>query len=539
MTQFFGHFHPLLVHLPIGLILIVAALEWLSRFPRFKNVNANASILLVLAVPLAAFTALCGWLLSIGSSYDSHLLQWHQWTGIGTAAACALAAFFFWIGWKGLYRFSLIVTLLVLVVASHYGGSLTHGSDYLVRYAPQPLKTLFSREAKAEPKVQNIADLRAFNDVVQPILDKNCISCHGAEKAEASLRLDSLQSLMKGGKSGAVIVSGKSNEISLLARIRLPGTEKEHMPPEGKPQPGSAEIAWLQWWIDAGAPSEKKVGQIKIPARILRTLQARYGAKPAIAKSVSPKALKEIEPVMAKLSEDLGILVAPITPNQPWIECNASIAGNNFGDTEIARLTPLINNIRWLDLRGTKVADAAAKTIGAMPNLVRLHLERTKITDKGLPALASLPELQYLNLYGTDITDSGLQSLLLLPRLKQIYLWQTKVTPAAARDFAESLTDNDELERLREQVAQLNAKMKSERVIVEYGSQAASTANSSPMNTICPVSDKAIDPAKTLLYEGNLVAFCCDDCREKFRRDPKPLLAKLSSKSTAEPKGEK
>jgi hypothetical protein len=311
------------------------------------------------------------------------------------------------------------------------------------------------------------------------------------------------------------------------------------MPPEGKPQPGSDEVAWVQWWIDAGAPAETKVGHLTAPARILRSLQARYGAPAIFAGKVSPKSLKEIEPVMAKLSEDLNVLIAPITPNQPWIECNGSIAGKNFGDAELARLAPLKSNIRSLDLRGTKVTDKGLLTIAAMPNLVRLHLERTAVTDKGLPSLASLPELQYLNLYATEITDAGLQTLELLPKLKQIYIWQTKVTPAAAKAFAESLTDDDELERLREQIAQLNAKIKSERITVEFGMQASSSMTLTPMNTNCPVLDKVIDPAKTLLYEGNLIAFCCDDCREKFRRDPKPFLAKLAPNPAAESKGEK
>src|SRR5580765_3824261 len=140
MTQFFGHLHPLLVHLPIGLIVLLAILEWLARYPRFKGANASARFILALAIPLAIFTALCGWLLSIGGTYGDRLLQLHKWTGIGTAAACAIAGLFYWLDCKRLYRFSLFSTILVLVIASHFGGSLTHGSDYLVRFAPGPLR---------------------------------------------------------------------------------------------------------------------------------------------------------------------------------------------------------------------------------------------------------------------------------------------------------------------------------------------------------------------------------------------------------------
>src|SRR5438046_3096674 len=131
MTQFFGRLHPLLVHLPIGLIVLLAFLEWIARYPRFKNANSGARFILALAAPLAVFTALCGWLLSLGGSYGDRLLQLHLWTGIGTAAACVLAALCYWLELKRLYRYCLAATTVALVFASHFGGSLTHGSDYL------------------------------------------------------------------------------------------------------------------------------------------------------------------------------------------------------------------------------------------------------------------------------------------------------------------------------------------------------------------------------------------------------------------------
>src|SRR3954470_4528019 len=131
MTQLFGHLHPLLVHLPIGLIVLLAILELLAAYPRFKSANASGRFILALAIPLAIFTALCGWLLSIGGSYGDRLLQLHKWTGIGTAAGCSVAGLFYWLNFKRLYRFCLFSTIALLVIASHFGGSLTHGSDYL------------------------------------------------------------------------------------------------------------------------------------------------------------------------------------------------------------------------------------------------------------------------------------------------------------------------------------------------------------------------------------------------------------------------
>src|SRR3954453_16100532 len=124
IVLFFGRLHPLLVHLPIGLIVLLAILEWMARYPRFKNANASARFILALAVPLALFTVLCGWLLSLGGSYGPQLLQWHKWTGISTAAICALAGLFYSLDKKRLYRVCLFSSIAVLIVASHFGGSL-------------------------------------------------------------------------------------------------------------------------------------------------------------------------------------------------------------------------------------------------------------------------------------------------------------------------------------------------------------------------------------------------------------------------------
>jgi uncharacterized membrane protein len=534
MTQLFGHLHPLLVHLPIGLIVLLAILELLAAYPRFKSANASGRFILALAIPLAIFTALCGWLLSIGGSYGDRLLQLHKWTGIGTAAACAIAGLFYWLGYKRLYRFSLFSTIIVLVIASHFGGSLTHGSDYLVRFAPEPLRSLFgAAKIPQQPKVIQIADLRAFDDVVQPMLRDNCIACHGPEKSESALRLDSLAGLLKGGKSGPVLVAGKAAESSLVDRLRMPLEKKEHMPPEGKPQPATDQITLLQWWIDAGAPSEKKISQLNPPAKILRALQARFGNGESIVRKVPPRPLNEIQPLVAKLADELDIVLSTLSPNEPWLQCNASVAGTNFGDAALARLAPLSKNLRWLDLAGTKVSDAGLTQIAGMPNLTRLHLERTAITDAGLARISTLPQLQYLNLYGTEVSDNGLKELQLLPKLKQLYLWQTKVTPAAAKAFSESLTDNDQLQLWQNEIAQLNAKIKHERTIVEVGTPVTPMTNSAPINAQCPVSGKPVDPGKTVLHDGKVIAFCCDDCKEKFQRDPKALLSKLNVPAAA------
>ena len=89
-----------------------------------------------------------------------------------------------------------------------------------------------------------------FERDIAPILREHCASCHGADKQENLLRLDSRSEALKGGMSGPVIVPGRSGE-SLLVQ-HLTGQAKPRMPNE-KPPLAPELIATLAAWIDAGA----------------------------------------------------------------------------------------------------------------------------------------------------------------------------------------------------------------------------------------------------------------------------------------------
>ena len=520
--------------MPIGFIVLLAVLELLALFPRFAHANCSAGLILALAAPVAVVTALCGWLLSRGGGYENRLLWWHQWTGISTAAACLAAGILYSSHRQRAYRLCLFSTLPLLMVASHLGGSLTHGSDYLFRYAPGPLRAFLSHATQPPPSPKKDTpwpDIPIFAGIIQPALQRDCVSCHGPEKAKAGLRLDSLSAVLKGGKSGPVIIPAKPAKSEMLRRLRLPPEDDDHMPPQGKPQPAQDDLALLEWWIAAGAPADKTAGQLKPPENVARILAARFGARASASKTIPPKPLNEITPLAAQLSEELGIVLAPISPPEAWLQCNAEIAQATFGDAQLARLAPLGANLRWLDLGGTKVSDSGLAPLEAMPNLTRLHLERTAVTDAGLAHLAGLASLEVLDLYGTAVTDAGLEPLQKLPRLKRLYLWQTGVTPAGAKAFAEARTDKDQIQRWQEEIEQLQARIRDSQVRVDLGASlpSPSSTNAAPVNTQCPVSGKPADPAKTLVHEGRLVAFCCDDCKAKFQQDPKPYLSKLAS----------
>src|SRR5439155_23503743 len=62
LSQFLGRFHPLVVHLPIALVLLVAALECGGFFRSGKRLQASASFVLTLGAVAAPGGVVLGWL---------------------------------------------------------------------------------------------------------------------------------------------------------------------------------------------------------------------------------------------------------------------------------------------------------------------------------------------------------------------------------------------------------------------------------------------------------------------------------------------
>lgn len=269
---FAGRFHPLLVHLPIGMIVALAVLEVAAWLPRFRHANASAGFLIALAAPLAVVTALSGWLLSLAGGYDADLLAWHKWLGFAVAIGSVTAAVLFWKRKLNSYRCVLFLTVAVLMVVGHLGGSLTHGSDYLGKYAPGPLKKFLGASVTGAASFEDIHTAPVFAAVIAPILEARCVECHGAAKAKAGLRLDSFAALMAGSENGAVVTPGDPAKSPLVQMVRLPVDADDHMPPVGKPQLTAGQIAVLEWWVGAGAPETNTVTELQPPPEVYQAM---------------------------------------------------------------------------------------------------------------------------------------------------------------------------------------------------------------------------------------------------------------------------
>lgn len=271
IALFFGRFHPVFLHLPIGFLVALAGLELLGWLPGFKGAAEARRPILLLLAPAAVITAVCGWLLSRGGGYDAELVRLHLWTGIGVAVVSVLL---YWVQGAGrlvVYRLGLLVALGLMAVTSHLGGTLTHGKGYLTRHAPEPLRAwLGSAGAKlVSGGAAGVSDdAVVYEAYVRPILERTCVSCHGPEKSKAGLRCDTVAAMREGGDTGPAITAGKAAESLLIQRILLPLEDDEHMPPDGKPQPTPDELAVLRWWIDSGAPEAAKLSELRLTAEV-------------------------------------------------------------------------------------------------------------------------------------------------------------------------------------------------------------------------------------------------------------------------------
>ncbi len=293
LASFVGRFHPLLVHLPIGMLVLVAVVELVTVASKGR---IDAAPVLPAVLPIAFLSTVVAFVvgtqLSRAGGYDEDLLTWHRCFALAAVVgvgAMQLAWLFVERGApRTIYRAVLAGALGLLSIGAHFGGTMTHGKGYLTAFAPgfdQP------RARDAAPVAPGSVDGRTteprlFDAVVGPMLRDKCMACHGPDKAKGGLRVDSLEALVKGGKNGPGVVSGDPAKSAVLERIHRPIADEGHMPPAGKPQPSDADVEILRAWIDRGANAETKVSDVWLSPAAVEEL-ARVLGQASVA---SPKA---------------------------------------------------------------------------------------------------------------------------------------------------------------------------------------------------------------------------------------------------------
>ena len=435
-----GRLHPLLVHFPIVLLLLLPALEWLGR-KRFAFDEA-AGFVLGLAIPCAVISGLAGLALARADGQDGALLITHLKGGAVVAIGTTVAWLFRGHSRVG-YALILTFTLGTLAWAAHNGGSLTHGEDYLTEPLPSAIKQVLHIHEAPVPEIY--APETVFAVAVHPILEKHCFSCHGTEKQKGDYRMDTFAALLAGGKSSNPAISpGDIMHSEFLSRLALDPTEEKVMPPRKKPRPTPAEITLLRWWIKQGAAREMPItATAKAPPEVIALLASNVvNASPVGEAPYVPK-VGDYSPLhgeIARLEHTLGIKLIPVSRHAgDGLILRVRGAEANFGDTELAQLTRVAPFIVEAELTGTKITDAGLAALKPFSHLERLHLDHTALTGATLGELNALPVLSYLNLCVTAATDEAIPKLGTVSSLQQLYLFDSKVTSAGLDRLRTSL----------------------------------------------------------------------------------------------------
>ena len=241
-----------------------------------------------------------------------------------------------------------------------------------------------------------------YGNVVAPILHAKCVGCHGSDKQKGKFAMQTIELLMKGGKSEEKsIVPNHSDQSEVFRRISLPGDDDDHMPPEDKDQLTKEEIAILKWWIDSGASADAKLVEGDVPGDIKVHVVKIAKANPdgVVVKAakdpgpVVPPPTPEQEAAIAKIQEDLNVVILPVSQDNPGLTFTAVNVAKEFDDAMLARFDPIAGNLLQVNLARTNVTDGGLGSISKMGNLTRLRLEKTGVTDGGLDHLAKLENL--------------------------------------------------------------------------------------------------------------------------------------------------
>lgn len=354
-----------------------------------------------------------------------------------------------------------------------------------------------------------------FEKEIAPILVGRCVECHGPKEQKGDLRLDGRIHLFPEGDEDAWSVKPKAPDDSeLVRRLGLPPDDDEVMPAKGEPL-GKAQQELFRRWIAEGAEWPAAGDEwiaAELAAQVLPKITFALPELDAAGEAA-------VEAAVAVLRQR-GAVVQAVAADTKAIDVNLSLLRDQVGDAELALLAPLAPRLVWLNLSRTAVRDDGAKVLAQLGELRRLHAANTGLGDAAVVHLRGLGKLEYLNLYGTKVTDQGLGALGALTRLQRLYVWQSQATAAGA-------------DALRGKLPQLQIDLGDyveTRMAAAQKEIAERAERQRPINDVCPVADKPVDPAHTIEHEGRRIGFCCGKCKAAFQKEPARFLAKLPAK---------
>jgi len=314
---------------------------------------------------------------------------------------------------------SFVVTIILLSITGHFGGQITHGSEYLK--LPD-----FSQTTN----LTNIDSIALYKTVVMPILDNKCVKCHNQNKSKGDLMMNSKEAILKGGESGAILVSFDASSSHLYNYPNLPIDDKMHMPPEGNSQLTENEIELLKIWIDKGANFEEysSLESFDVDQR-----EVVMSFIPADLPIVDPPRKKDLESLL-----DLNFRLERNSITNNYVE--AKFLGKNLKSKHLNALLRIKDQLIKLDLSNSNLNDNLVSKLNSLKNLKYLKINNTSVTDNGLFSISS--SVESLNLNNTDISYDGVNQLLQSNELKTVYLWKTNISNENQKKLSDTYSVN-------------------------------------------------------------------------------------------------
>lgn len=395
MLPFIGRLHPLLVHLPIGILIMGLLLFWRNRW-RGGSPDHVLSFVFLMATIAAMLSCISGYLLSTSSDEYGSLVIDHRNAAI---LLTVLSGAFWWLLVRQvqplLQHVVALLLLALLVITGHQGGTLTHGEGFLLP-DDQPSHTEI-------PVIKDINKALVYQDIVAPILSKKCITCHGPNKQKGKLRLDGQERMLKGGKSGATLMAGNTDASEMIKRMVLPPDDDDHMPPKEKGQLTAHQIALIRWWVQKGASFTASVQELMPDATIQPALNAltqntgKENGSTGMLPEVLPAPENEIRYLQTR-----GVVVIPIAQGSNLLNVNF-INATEITDSMLTALATIAPQIYWLKAEGPYVTDKLVDAVAGATQLKRINLSGSRITQKSGPVLKRLSQLEQINLYQTPL----------------------------------------------------------------------------------------------------------------------------------------
>lgn len=441
ILQLLGRLHPLIVHLPIGFFVLAGLLYWTDR--KEKRYTQLMTKLFLWTGIVSILACLSGFLLYRNEGFGIETVQGHLFFGIATA----LFSFALYFKWKSDSVFLLkkisspvmiILGLFLISITGHKGGNMTHGEGYLVEPLPRGIKKALGIPVfellPIAVEEDSWQEANLYAEVVHPILNNKCVSCHGPKQAKGELRLDDIDAILLGGENGAVITAHNSEKSELFARVISSKDDEGHMPPKGKKPLTKEEIAVLKSWIDVGHPFEGEI--------------VSHGLEEKLFEPFFPKDQEEFYPETSlptlpidslQAAKIAGLHVEYLSKNSPLLRVTA-INKPHFALEDTLILAPLSSHIVDLDLSNTSINDSIYPFLVQLTNLTVLNLGQTKITDEGIDQLAQLSHLKHLNLTKTGVTNVLLEKLKRFPSIKRVFVFGTALSSDTSVEVIEGLS---------------------------------------------------------------------------------------------------